>query len=129
MFEHALAHEGENELVSDPSDVPGVVDQLVHKGAAVFSLSAIPGDFMEWRRRVRQAARARELRVSITRSDGMFVLVDNLDYEVPDDQRNALADVIGARLAGQQVSYEDALYARRRSRLRLVRDSDSSAEA
>lgn len=122
LFKQPRAARGENELVSAPTDIPGVIDQLVRTGAAVFPLSAIPGDFVEWRRRVRQAARARELRVSITRSAEMFVLVDNLDYEVPDDHRHALADVIGARLTGQELRYDDALYARRRARLRIVRN-------
>ena len=80
---------------------------------------AIPGDFLEWRRRVRRAARAGELRISVTRTAD-FVVVENREYEVSDDDLGATADVMAATLDGRMLTFAEALRARRRQRMRLV---------
>jgi hypothetical protein len=112
----------------NPSNIRGVVDVVRRSGSALYPLPMIPGEFEDWRRRVRRAARADDLRVSIRRTAG-FVVVENLDYEVPADHLGAVADVTGAWTEGRELSFDDALHARRRQRLRLVRDPASDAES
>jgi hypothetical protein len=87
----------------------------------------VPGDFEGWRRALRLKAPAEALRVSIRRI-ARFVLVENLDYAVPAADMQALGDVVGARLDGRDVRFEDALKARRRARIRLVTDTDTDTD-
>ena len=52
-----------------------------------------------WRRRLRQFARAADLRISVTRSRD-YMIVENVDFESSDDDNRATADVIGAVTGG-----------------------------
>ena len=111
-----------------PADIRGVVDVVRRTGSAHYPLPMIPGEFEDWRRRVRRAARADDLRVSVRRTAG-FVVVENLGYEVAADHLGAVADVVGALTEGRELAFDDALHARRRERLRLVRDPAPDAES
>lgn len=102
-----------------PADVGGLVDAVRRAGSVHLPLDQVPGRFEDWRRAVRRKARAEGMRVSIRRV-AQFVLVENLDYEVPADDMQALGDVIGARIEGSDVRFDEAVKARRRARMRLV---------
>lgn len=106
-----------------PTDIDRVVDVVRRTGSVHFLLDRVPGDFDSWRRAVRRQARAEQLRVSIRRV-AEFVIIENLDYEVSADDMDALADVIGGRIEGRDVGFDEALHARRRARLRLVTGSE-----
>ena len=72
-----------------------------------------------WRRRIRQAARLAEVRISVTRGVD-YVLIENRDFEVSEEDILATTDVIGARILGRDLTFDDAVRARRRQRLRVV---------
>ena len=46
--------------------------------------TALPGEFTVWRRRIRQAARLAEVRISVTRGVD-YVLIENRDFEVSEE--------------------------------------------
>lgn len=102
-----------------PTDIAGLIETVRHEGTVHYAKQSVPADFLQWRREVRTAARAQQLRVSITRTAD-FVIVENRDYEVSDDDRRASTDVIAATLAGQTLSFDDAVRARRRQRMHLI---------
>lgn len=106
-----------------PTDIGGVVDAVRRTGSVHFLLDRVPGDFESWRRALRRRARAEQLRVSVRRV-AQFVIIENADYEVSVDDTGALADVIGGRVEGRDVGFDEALHARRRARLRLVTGSE-----
>ena len=49
-----------------------------------------------------------------------YMLIENLDYEVSDEDSLALTDVIEAHILGRDLTFDDAVQARRRQRLRLA---------
>jgi hypothetical protein len=108
-----------------PTDIGGVVDAVRRTGSVHFELERVPGDFDSWRRAVRRRARAEQVRVSIRRV-AQFVIIENADYEVSADDMGALADVIGGRIEGRKVEFDEALHARRRARLRLITESEAA---
>lgn len=111
--------------VPDPHNVGGVIDLVRRAGSVHLLLDHVPGDLNTWRRTVRRQARAEQLRISIRRV-ASFVVIENLDYEVSSDSLSALADVLGGRLEGRVIEFDEALHARRRARLRLVADSEAA---
>lgn len=48
------------------------------------------------------------------------MLIENLDYEVSDEDSLALTDIIEAHILGRDLTFDDAVQARRRQRLRLA---------
>jgi hypothetical protein len=102
-----------------PANIAGLIEAVRSEGSVHYPRQTVAGDFLDWRRQVRKAARARGLRISVTRRAD-FVVVENTDYEVSDDDARATADVLEATLAGRTRSFDDALRARRQQRMRLV---------
>lgn len=102
-------------------DLQAVVDFVRHRGSAHYPLESIPGEFKEWRSRLRRLARASNVRISIRRTSE-YVLIDNPEYEPSSDEFYAVADVLQAVSDGVQLSYEDAVHARARQRIRLFTD-------
>lgn len=96
-----------------------IVDFVRSRGSVHYAKAAVPGEFAAWRRKIREAARAGGLSVSIIRTND-FVVIESGDYEVSVDEDLATADVIDAAIAGRALSFVDALHARRRERLRVV---------
>jgi hypothetical protein len=101
------------------SDYRAIIDAVRRHGSVHYLKVAVPAEFTVWRRRVRQVARIANLRISVTRSRD-FVIIENLDFEFSDEDTLATHDVIDAHLNGQDLSFEDAVRARRRQRLRVV---------
>jgi hypothetical protein len=101
------------------TDYLAIVDALRRHGSVHYSRAAVPGEFTVWRRRLRQVARVAHIRISVTRGTD-YVLIENLDYEVSDDDSRALTDVIEAHILGRDLTFVDAVRARRRQRLRLA---------
>ena len=117
-----MSHDG---VVEQPpvTDYGAIIDVVRRRGSVHYVKDVVPGEFNAWRRRVRQAARVGDLRISVTRSRD-YVIVENLDYEVSDEDSLATSDVIGALLDGQDLLFEEAVRARRRQRLRVVRPDE-----
>jgi hypothetical protein len=58
----------------DPLDTAGVIDALRKHGSTLWPAQAIPVvEFAGWRRRIRTAARAANLRLSVRRVSGMVL--------------------------------------------------------
>jgi hypothetical protein len=107
-----------------PLDTDAIITALREHGSALCPLDAIPGEFTDWRRRIRAAARSAGLRISVRRVDGL-VFIGHVDHVVTDDQINAfnkvIAGTVSAALDGEPpVTYEQALHEARRDRLGLV---------
>lgn len=107
--------------VSQPGviDFGGIVDAARRDGSVHFPLVSVPGDFVAWRRRLRQCARANGLSISVIRVSGI-VVIENRDWEPSEAEGSAVTDVLDGVLTGTPVSYVDALHRRRREQLRLV---------
>lgn len=58
--------------------------------------------------------------VSVIRAQD-FVVVENRNDEVSNDEDLATADFIDARLTRRTLSFDDALHGRRRARIRVVK--------
>jgi hypothetical protein len=89
----------------------------------LWPLDAIPGEFTDWRRRMRAAARSAGLRISVRRVDGL-VVIGHVDHVVTDDQINAVnkvvAGTVSAALAeGPPITYEQALREAKRNAVQL----------
>lgn len=110
------------------TDLRAIIDAVRRRGSVHYPKSAVPGEFTLWRRRLRQCARSGDLRISVLRTSD-FVVIENCDYEVSEDDDLALTDVIGAHLTGGELSFNDALRARRRQRMRIVPDPDGPSES
>jgi hypothetical protein len=72
----------------DPRNFASIVAALRQHGSVLWPADAITGDFLEWRRRIRAAARTAELRISVRRVHGL-VLIDHVDHVVTEDQITA----------------------------------------
>ena len=103
-------------LITDTAEIIGA---LRHEGCVVWPLSQLPEDFVGWRREVRRAAKAADLRISVRRGERYF-LVEHVDHELAEDEQLAMTDVMDATLSGKSLPYETALKARGRQRLRVV---------
>ncbi len=101
------------------TDYRAIIDALRRHGSVHYPRTAVPGEFTVWRRRLRQAARLAQVRISVTRGAG-YILIENRDYEVSDEDSRALTDVIEAHILGRDLTFGDAVGARRRQRLRLA---------
>lgn len=100
-------------------DVAAIISALRRDGAAYWPLGELPTDFLEWRRQVRRAAKAANLRVSVRRGE-QYVFVEHLDHEETEDELYAVADVLDATFRGERLSFDGAVRARARARLRVV---------
>jgi len=116
-----LADRVTHEFVRQPpvTDFRAIVDAVRTTGSVHYPKSSVPTEFVAWRRRVRQAARATGLSISVTRTAG-FVVIENRDYEISDDEELATADAFQGFMAGPRVTYEGALHACRGQRMSLV---------
>jgi hypothetical protein len=101
------------------TDFHAIIDAVRRCGSVHYLKDVVPGEFTVWRRRVRQFARVADLRISVTRSRD-YVIVENLDFEVSEEDKRAVVDVIGAVLDGRDLSFDDAVRARGWQRLRVV---------
>jgi hypothetical protein len=102
------------------TDFGAIVDAVRTTGALHYSRSSVPTEFVAWRRRLRQAAQVAGLSIRVVRTTD-YVVVESRDYEISEDEEGATADVIGGFMVGHRVTYDDALYARRRQRMSVVR--------
>ena len=108
----------------DPRDAAAVLDALRKYGSAQWPATAIPGEFADWRRATRAAARAAGLRVSIRRLPGM-VFVMHVDHVVTADDLQAFGKVTAAQLDGTELSWDEALHQAARQRLPPVPRPDA----
>jgi hypothetical protein len=113
-----LSHDGG---VAQPpvTDHRAIIDALRRHGSVHYPRTAVPGEFTVWRRQLRQVARSADVRISATRGVD-YLLIENVDYQVSEEDSRALTDVIEAHLLGGDLSFEAAVRARRRRRLRLA---------
>jgi hypothetical protein len=100
------------------SDYLAIIDAVRARGSVHYPQTAIPGEFTVWRRRLRQVACIAEVRISVTCGVD-YVLIENSDYAVSDEDSLATTEVIGARILGQDLTFGDAVRARRRRRLQV----------
>ena len=113
-----MSHDGG--VVQPPvSDFRAIIDALRCHGSVHYPRSAVEGEFTVWRRRLRQVARAAQLRISVTRGVD-YVLIEKFDCDVSEEDRRALTDVIEAHILGRDLSFDHAVHARRRQRIRLA---------
>ena len=102
------------------TDYRAIIDALRRRGSVHYPQTAMPVDFIAWRRRVRQVARLADLRISVIRGSD-YVLIENRDYQVSEDDNFALTDVIEAHPRTRpDLTFDDAVHARGRQRLRLA---------
>jgi hypothetical protein len=101
------------------TDIAGIIGALRREGCVFWPLCELPEDFAAWRREVRQAAKAADLRISVRRGERYF-LVEHLDHELTEDEQLVMTDVMDATSRGRSLSFETALKARARQRLRVV---------
>lgn len=108
----------------DPRDTTSIVAALRQHGSVLWPADAITGDFLEWRRRIRSAARAADLRISVRRVHGL-VLIDHVDHVVTEDQITAFGKVVASSMPGEQpITYEQAMHQAARERLKPVPRDD-----
>jgi len=101
------------------TDYRAIIDALRRHGSVHYPQTAVPGEFAVWRRRLRQVARLGKARISVSRGID-YVLIENLDFEVSEEDSLATTDVIEAHILGRDLTFDDAVHARRRQRLRLA---------
>jgi hypothetical protein len=113
-----VSHDG---VVAQPpvTDYRAIIDALRRHGSVHYPRTAVPAEFVVWRRRLRQVARGADMRISVTRGID-YVLIENCDFEVSEEDSLALTDVIEAHILGGDLTFGDAVQARRRRRLRLA---------
>lgn len=113
------------------SDTIGIAEFIRLRGSVDYPLEAVPGDFVIWRRKIRQEAKGLRIRVSVIRS-GDIVVVHNPDHEPSQDELRATMEVMGfltsdllgpSDRAPVNLTFDDALHAQRRARLRVVQDA------
>jgi hypothetical protein len=101
------------------SDYRAIIAALRRYGSVTYPRTAVPGEFTVWRRGLRQFARTAGVRISVTRGID-YVLIENCDFEVSEEDSLALTDVLEAHILGRDLTFGDAVQARRRRRLRLA---------
>jgi hypothetical protein len=97
------------------TDDHAIIDAVRRHGSVHYPTVAVPGEFTAWRRRLRQVARTADVTCSVD-----YVLVEGRDYQISEEDTDTTTDVIEAHLLGQQLTFEQALRARRRQRMRLA---------
>lgn len=103
----------------DPRDIAAVITSVRRDGSVMWPLTALPDDFLGWRRRVRAAAREADLRISVRRVNEI-AFVEHLDHVVTDDQFAAFGKVIEAQVEGRDISWGQALHEAARNRMTAV---------
>lgn len=121
-----MSHDG---VVAQPpvTDYRAIIDAVRRNGSVHYPRSAVSGEFSVWRRQVRRVARLAGVRISVTRGVD-FVLVENREYEVSEEDNLATTDVIEAHILGRDLSFDDAVHARRRTRLQLAPPLDNETD-
>ncbi|MBN9619465.1 MAG: hypothetical protein J0H43_06995 [Actinobacteria bacterium] len=109
----------------DPHDITAIITLVRRDGSVMWPLTALPEDFLGWRRRVRAAARAADLRISVRRVNEI-AFVEHVDHVVTDDQYTAFGKVIQAQVDGRELDWDDALHEAARDRLRPLPGPDRS---
>jgi hypothetical protein len=111
----------------DPHDTASIVAALRQHGSVLWPADALTGDLLEWRRRIRAAARTADLRISVRRLHGL-VLIDHVDHVVTEDQINAFGKVVASTMiGGDPITYEQAMHQAARERLRPVPRDDTAS--
>lgn len=114
------------------SDTVRIAEFIRLRGSVDYPLEAVPGDFTVWRRKIRQEAKRLRVRVSVLRC-GDVVVLHNPDYEPSTEELRATMDVMASLSsdllgpldqAPSDLTFDEALHARRRARLRIVSDPD-----
>ena len=117
-----MSHHGG--VVQPPvTDYRAIIDAVRRHGSVHYPKTSVPGEFTVWRRRLRQVARLAAVRISVSRG-GDNVLIENVDFEVSEEDRLATTDVIEAHIVGRDLTFDDELRVRRRQRLRVVPPPD-----
>jgi len=62
------------------TELPAIIDYVRLRGSVHYPLGSVPGEFGEWRLRLRRLARAGGVRISVLRTS-KYVIVENRDYE------------------------------------------------
>lgn len=116
------------------SDTIGIAEFVQSRGSVDYPLEAVPGDFVLWRRKIRDEAKRLDIQVSVIRS-GDIVLVHNPDHEPSQDELRATMAVMGSLAsdllaASDQppaaLTFDEALHREQRARLRVVSDVDEA---
>ena len=108
----------------DPRNIAAVIASVRRDGSSMWSLAALPEDFISWRRQIRAAAREANLRISVRRVNGI-AFVEHLDHEVSDDQYSAFGKVVEAGIEGREITWDQALHQASRERLTAIPDTPS----
>lgn len=116
------------------SDIIGIAEFIRVRGSVDYPLEAVPGDFVLWRRKIRQEVKRLGIRVSVVRS-GDIVLILNPDHEPSHDELRATMSVMGSLASDllgpsdqspANLTFDDALRREQRARLRVVKDTDDA---
>src|SRR6476620_5748807 len=87
------------------TDYRAIIDALRRHGSVHYPQAAVPGEFAVWRRRLRQVARLGKARISVSRGID-YVLIENLDFEVSEEDSLATTDVIEAHILGRDLTFD-----------------------
>ena len=107
------------------TDTAGIADATRRNGSVDYYFDDIPGDFIAWRRRIRQAATKAGRRVSVHRI-GPLVLIYDPDHLPTVAQKAPAVRAVTAKILGDEpdVVYDEELHRRHRARMRIVRDDE-----
>ena len=112
----------------DPRDVAAVITSVRRDGSVMWPVTALPEDFLGWRRSVRAAAKKAQLRISVRRVNDV-AFIEHLDHVVTEDQYRAFGKVVQAQVDGREMSWDEAMHSAGRDRLSAVPDQDAASRA